>query len=848
MKLIFFICLITTNIVAQIFSIQGVVKDSETSESLPLANIYISELNIGVTTNELGEFLFNKIKKGQYTLKVTFIGYETEVLKFKLNTDKKLEIFLTKVPILLDRTVIEGTYPKFRETAVAFSELIQNDFTVRLGAKEAINALEGIPSAYISQQGGGIGEQRLNLRGFDQTNIAVMINGVPINNPENGEIYWSNWAGIADVVNYIHVQRGLSAIPYSTSSIGGNVNIVTTGAGINQHKYRFKSEIGSYGLRKGSISFSSKISNEITFTGLISKRELDGYADEVFSDELTYYLSLGMFLEKHSLQIQLFGSPQKHGQRLTPQLVKDWKILGKKFNADWGYLNGKPLNLRDNEFHNPTININYSWQIGRKTSLSNIISLSRGSGGGTVPPWYPTLSRTENGLIDFDREWQINTNNIDTDYHPTKNRSIIALRKGIHKNYWGNLISVLKHNWNSFTISGGIDAKLYEAQNYNELSNLLGGDYYIGSGNINADYSTLLQKGDKVDFNADSFLRSFGGFFQAEFNVDQFTTYVNLAITNTSYNRIDYFNYLETDTKRETGWNSFTSSTIKLGMNYNLNSYNNFYFNIGNYSRAPLSQNVYDYGNNIYENVKNEKIFSFEIGYGFKNDFALLNINYFNTFWDDKAFSQSYLNNDSTTIYYYNIFGASANHTGVEIDGYINLANNIRVNGMLSYSINKWTSDVDAFVRPESNPLDEIKYHAFTKDLYVGNFPMNQVSLGLHYSDFLSKNIEYYFNPVYNFYGKYYANFLPEKRTIVDQRDVQPWRIPDFYNFDLHFGMHIDLDYAYLQTLGISINIFNVFDNDYITDAIDGFTHDSSSALVWYGKERWWSTSISFMF
>ena len=81
---------------------------------------------------------------------------------------------------------------------------------------------------------------------------------------------------------------------------------------------------------------------------------MDGYADQVYSDELTYYLALSMLLQDHTLQVQFFGSPQKHGQRLSRQTINKWNLFGKRYNADWGYLNGKPLNLRDNEFHNPT--------------------------------------------------------------------------------------------------------------------------------------------------------------------------------------------------------------------------------------------------------------------------------------------------------------------------------------------------------------------------------------------------------------------------------------------------------------------------------------------------------------
>lgn len=91
--------------------------------------------------------------------------------------------------------------------------------------------------------------------------------------------------------------------------------------------------------------------------------------------------------------------------------IDEWKARGKNFNSDWGYLNGKPLNLRDNVFHKPTFNLNHNWQIDENWILSNIVYYSYGDGGGTVPPWV-NFNRTENGLIDFNGEWIKNTNNI----------------------------------------------------------------------------------------------------------------------------------------------------------------------------------------------------------------------------------------------------------------------------------------------------------------------------------------------------------------------------------------------------------------------------------------------------
>ena len=76
-------------------------------------------------------------------------------------------------------------------------------------------------------KGGGSGDSRINLRGFDQRNVAVMINGVPVNDMENGWVYWSNFDGLGDATSSIQVQRGLGASNLAIASVGGTLNIIT---------------------------------------------------------------------------------------------------------------------------------------------------------------------------------------------------------------------------------------------------------------------------------------------------------------------------------------------------------------------------------------------------------------------------------------------------------------------------------------------------------------------------------------------------------------------------------------------------------------------------------------------
>ena len=73
----------------------------------------------------------------------------------------------------------------------------------------------------MTKEGGGFGDSKINVRGFEQNNIAVMMNGVPVNDMETGWVYWSNWAGLADVTNKMQVQ-GIRSIQTSHSGCWRN--------------------------------------------------------------------------------------------------------------------------------------------------------------------------------------------------------------------------------------------------------------------------------------------------------------------------------------------------------------------------------------------------------------------------------------------------------------------------------------------------------------------------------------------------------------------------------------------------------------------------------------------------
>ena len=243
--------------------LKGTVRDAETGESLPGANVYIEGIERGATTDLDGQFAIANVGTGSHTLVVSFIGYKDHRSPVVVGADAA-ELFVELVPEVFrgKEIIIVADRAKMRETPVAFADVPKADMQRKLGSRDLPLILNDTPGVYATAQGGGAGDARINVRGFDQRNVAVMINGVPVNDMENGWVYWSNWDGLSDVTSSIQVQRGLGASNLAIASVGGTMNIITDIAS-QQRGFKFKQEAGNNAFYKTTLNFSS---------GLIDKK------------------------------------------------------------------------------------------------------------------------------------------------------------------------------------------------------------------------------------------------------------------------------------------------------------------------------------------------------------------------------------------------------------------------------------------------------------------------------------------------------------------------------------------------------------------------------------------------
>ncbi len=158
--------------------------------------------------------------------------------------------------------------------------------------------------------------RRINIRGFDQKNIAVMINGVPVNDMENSSVYWSNWAGLSDVTSAMQVQRGLGSSKLAISSVGGTINVVTRSADMKQGG-AVSAGVANDDYLKTQVSYSTgKMKNGLSTSVLFSQTMGDGYVDGTKFEGANYFVAVGYEVnEKHDLQLTITGAPQWHNQR-----------------------------------------------------------------------------------------------------------------------------------------------------------------------------------------------------------------------------------------------------------------------------------------------------------------------------------------------------------------------------------------------------------------------------------------------------------------------------------------------------------------------------------------------------
>ncbi len=856
------LCFFSFFIYAQNSTLTGIVSDEVTGDPLIGATITIGD--IGTVTDFNGQYTLS-LTNGAHEVEISYVSYSNKIMNIDLQGDQTLNIALGSNSVLTE-VVVTADIAIERKTPIAFSNIPTIKLEEELAAQDIPMILNSTPGAYATESGGGDGDARISIRGFDQRYVAVMLDGIPVNDMENGEVYWSNWFGLDLVTQTMQVQRGLGASKISVPSVGGTINILTKGIDAKK-SLKVKQEFGNNGYFRTTLGLTSgRLKNGWGVSLAGSYKQGNGWVDGNFTQGYFYYGRIDKQLGNHLISLTGFGAPQQHGQRpfsqdaalvdadyaaqlgIPSETINELAVSnqGRRYNDTWGLLDGEQFNVRKNFYHKPQFNARHSWQVNEKVYWSNVAYLSVGRGGGTSDDGV-SIELTEDNQLDLDGAVASNQPSI---FNPDGISNVI-IRANKNEHMWYGILSTVRYDMNeSFTLSGGIDGRSYNGEHYREVYDLLGGSGWQ-KGSVNPS-QPVLGVGDHYDYDYTGKVRSYGAFGLLEFTKGNWSSFVNVSAAQSLYGFKNNFTLFELP------YEDVNSFTLKLGATYNFNERNGIFFNTGILNKAQQYKNVVitnfwtdDLDGQIANNFENEDIKAVEMGYNFKSPLFSANVNAYYTIWGNKPLDRlpsipldaGDPESDRIPV---NIPGIDALHKGVEVDFVFKPIKKLAIEGLASIGDWTWTSgQVVEGVLPNGVPYE---YEFDAAGVHVGDAAQFQVGGQIRFEPFK----DFYVKLKTTYFDNNYADFQPEDLQGANG-GRESWKMPAYSFSSFHTGYY----YKFGETgVNLRFNVLNLFDDIYLTDAKnnDDFNatgskdFDAKSATVFYGQGRRWSVSVQANF
>ncbi len=877
-------------------TVSGVVIDGETNQPLLGANVLIKGTSIGASSDIDGKFTL-KTSQTQGTLVFSYVSFENKEVPFRISNGKAfVRVVLQPDAQSLEEVVVTGSalmdIAQERKTPVAVSTIRASEIVEKLGNQEFPELLNRTPSVYATKSGGGYGDSKINLRGFSSQNIAVMVNGMPVNDMETGKVYWSNWSGIADVTSAMQVQRGLGASKLAIASIGGTINIVTKASDMPESG-TVSLAIGNDGYNKELVAYNTgKTKSNWSTSLLLSRTSGSMYADGTKFQGYNYYFALGYTpSEKHSFQFMITGAPQWHNQRRYEISIADYLKYGsdgkpnRKYNSQWGYHNGEEYALYVNAYHKPVAMLNWDWNMDSSSTLNTVVYASLGRGGGAKldDRNISAYRNQDTGLFDIDRLVQDNAA-----AGLVKNYRV----KDVNSHDWYGILSNFNHKLNEhWSFNTGIDARYYKGYHYVVVNDLLGGKYVSDlsnknlttarqiyntvdiSPNYNPFNSRLDPLEDRISYSSNGEVYWGGIFGQVEYSSKKLSAFAQWSSSVQGFQRVDDFlkegtlaltGKPESAMKTTTGYKTITGYNLKGGLNYNINEYHNIFFNAGYYSKQPLAAAVYpNHKNFLNPNLQNEKILGLEAGYGLKYNGLNVGLNVYRTSWKDRYERKDNQKDTDNTRYMVELEGLQEIHQGVEVEANYRINDYVKLNGM--FSLGDWYYKGNATARTflsDNNEEYTIKsqqalgnttnqFTTYLDNTKVGETAQLTANLGVTVNPIKNLKFDLNWQYVNDLYAKLDVNTFSNKTSA--EKGVL--KLPSYNLFDL--GASYKFNIAEKKTLSLLVNVNNLLDTYYIAESSTNIHATNTSVTykgvdvnnrVFFGYGRTWNVALKYNF
>ncbi len=760
--------LMPLNILAQ-FNITGSVIDKDNHDILIGAHVSIKELNLITVTDENGDFRFENIDKGTYTLETTYLGFKNYSTDIKVVDDTKIKIAMAIGSMMEDEIIVTSSRVG-EKTPLTYSEIDSEELKRSNQGADLPFLLQNTPSVVVtSDAGAGVGYTGMRIRGSDLTRINVTLNGIPVNDAESNLVYFVDLPDLASSVDNIQIQRGVGNSSNGAAAFGASINIKTDEQIIEPFA-RLSSTFGSFNTLKNTINFSSgRDKNGFNFNGRISKINSDGYIDRAYSDLFSYQLSASWSDENDFIKLMIMNGKEETYQAWngTP---KDSLATNPTFNPS-GMMydkDGNFIGYYENEidkYDQSYYQLHYAHSFSRNMILTASAFLTTGKG--YYENYKHDKSFSSYGLPSL----IIGDTVID--------RLNLIQQKWLDNKYYGFNIA-MNHKVGSFDLNYGGSWNRYDGDHFGIIN---WAEY-----GVPLNYRWYENTGNKEYYNA---------YISANYELNR---HLNL-FAEMQYRHINYsIDGIHDDLNDITQNHVFNFWNPKGGIYYSINDNNSAYFSVAYSNREP-NRDIYTDADEIQrERVTHEKLTDYELGYSHRNRKMALNANLFYMDYKDQLVMTGEINNVGNTImtnvdksYRLGLEGSAA----FQFNRYFVLDFNFALsqNKILNYV--DYVDNYDAYW----NYLGQIEDNLGTTDI---SFSPNIIG-GLNFKVTPVNHLDIVFQEKY--VGRQYID-----NTSTLSRSLDPY-----------FVSNVVINYEWKQTLfkdlNFNLSVNNIFNNKYCSNA-----------------------------
>jgi len=661
-------CFLSLQVFSQ-YSVQGRITD-EHKDPLIGAHVFLLGTYKTTVSDSEGDYVFKNIPEGEYNIRVTYIGHETQTKSVDVTRDLTLDFHMEMKPIMEDEVIITAVRAD-RKSPTTYDNVTKEEIEEVNFGQDLPYLIENSPSVVVSSDAGaGVGYTGIRIRGTDITRINVTINGIPLNDPESQGVFWVNTPDLSSSIDQIQIQRGVGTSTNGASAFGASINIQTTQ--LRDEAYaQINSMTGSFNTFKNNAVFGTGlIDGKWSFDGRLSKISTDGYIDRAFSDLKSFYFSGGYYGKKSMIKYVMFSGKERTYQAWSG-VPKDSLETNRTYNP-YTYEN------ETDNYQQDHYQLHFTHQFNKNLYLNTSLFFIHGEG------YYEQYKADEDFEDYLLPDIEIGDSLISS--------TDMIRQKWLDNDYYGVTWS-LKYNKDKLRTTLGGAYNQYAGDHFGEMI------WAQFASNMDKGYRWYENTGDKIGFNV------FGK--------------VNYQITNNlnlygdmQYRRVSYdIDGIHDDLRDITQAHEFNFFNPKAGLFYDFNENHSAYFSIAVSNREPNRSNYRD----AYEGYQPqaERLYDYELGYKLSRPAFGLEANLFYMDYKDQLVLTGEINDVGAAIMT-NV--PESYRVGIELAAGMKISSRLNWDVNATFSRNK-IRDFTAYVDNWSPPFEQIREDIGTTDL-----------------------------------------------------------------------------------------------------------------------------------